>query len=508
MLETVRISKQYPGTLALDEVSLKFEAGKVCALLGKNGAGKSTLVKILAGTVQPTSGHLLINGRPTKLHSARDAFHQGIATVYQELSLIPGLTVAENVLLGRMPHLPHTAALMIDWPAARTAAQAILTEMGISLDVRRRVSELGVAQQQLIEIAKAMSFRPRALMLDEPTSALARHETELLFRVIHRLASGGVAIIYITHRLQELAQIADTITVLRDGKHVGTVNRADTSSEEIVRMIFGEAVPHRSPPAGAQGKPLLEVRRLSRRDKFHDVSFTLHQGEILGIAGMLGSGRTELLRAIFGADAYDSGEVLLNGRAATTQTVRAMKRLGVAMVPENRKEQSLILPHSIRRNMALASMNRIGWRGLITQQREQAVTERFIERLAIKAPDARAPIASLSGGNQQKIVVGKWLNTMPKVILFDEPTRGIDLQAKQYIFQVMSDLSRQGLGSIVVSSELDELLEVCHRILIMKAGRIVDEVRADQVSVEELVLRCMEQSSSDVPSKAHTGRSV
>jgi ribose transport system ATP-binding protein len=496
-LETFRIRKEYPGTVALNDVSLRFDGGRVVALLGKNGAGKSTLVKILAGTVQPTSGHIAINGQPVQLKSATDAFRHGIATVYQELSVIPELSVAENILLGRVPHKRGWAGIMLDWPAAYRRAREILAEMGVDLDVRRKASRFGVAQQQIIEIAKAMSFKPSVLMLDEPTSALARHETEMLFRVVRRLAQSGVAVIYITHRLQELSQIADTVTVLRDGQHVGTENFAETSPDSIVRMIFGSVVQRQRPQAlQPSPEPLLQVRGLSRTGKFHNIDFTVHRGEILGIAGMLGSGRTELLRAIFGADSFDNGQIILGGRTLTRTSVRGMKRLGTALIPENRKEQSIIPNLSVRANLCLASLDTIGWNGLTSERRENAVARQFVQRLDIKLANLRVPIHSLSGGNQQKVVVGKWLNTQPRVMLFDEPTRGIDLQAKQQIFQIMWNLSREGIGSVFVSSELEELLEVCHRILIMRSGEIIGEVRPEDISVEELVVRCMGESAA------------
>ncbi len=493
LLETVGIRKEYPGTVALDDVSVRFEGGKVSALLGKNGAGKSTLVKILAGTLQPTAGEIRLNGKPVRFSSASDAFSHGIATVYQEMSLIPGLTIAENILLGRMPKRWGC----IDWPKARATARGLLAEMGAAMDVTRRVAELGVAQQQVVEIAKAMSFRPTVLLLDEPTSALARHETEMLFGVIRRLAAGGVAVIHITHRLQELSRIADSVTVLRDGKLAGCTDFKATNNAEIVRMIFGEGVPQQAGSGGqVAGEVLLEVRGLSRRNKLRDINLMVHRGEILGIAGMVGSGRTELLRAIFGADPFDAGEILLEGKRVAAGSIRRMKRLGTALIPENRKEQSLVLGHSVRANLCLASLDSIGRFGLITSAWEGAVTRRYVKQLAIKLADIGLPIASLSGGNQQKVVVGKWLNTKPRVLLFDEPTRGIDLQAKQQIFQIMRDLSRDGLGCIFVSSELEELVEVCHRVLIMKEGRITEEVDPAHVGVEELVRRCMEETSA------------
>lgn len=493
-LQTVKIRKEYPGTLALDDVSVSFGGGKIHALLGKNGAGKSTLVKILAGTVQPTSGSILLNGRAVELRSAGYAFAQGIATVYQELSLVPGLTVGENILLGRLPKKQLLGSWIIDWPAVFTRAQAVLDDMQVSLDVRARVEDLGVAQQQVVEIAKAMSFQPAVLMLDEPTSALAQHETENLFRLLRALAAKGVVIIYITHRLQELQRIADTVTVLRDGHFVGAIPMVEATAREIVHMMFGEVVP-KERPAGLNVCPekVLETKRLGSRGRFRDVSLTVHAGEIVGLAGMLGSGRTELLRAIFGADPFDEGELIVENLTVNAASPDRMRNLGVAFTPEDRKAHGLVQSLSIRSNLCMASLDRLSRGGMVTRGRERGVVSAMVDRLAIKLADAERPVSDLSGGNQQKVVVGKWLNTKPRLVLFDEPTRGIDVQAKQQIFQIMWDLSREGVGCLFVSSELEELVEVCHRILIMKHGTLVGEVRPEEITVDELIVMCMEK---------------
>ena len=494
-LQTENIRKEYPGTVALDNVSVCFEGGKIHALLGKNGAGKSTLIKILAGTVQPTSGRILLDGREVRVRSAQDAFRQGIATVYQELSLIPGLTVAENILLGRWPHKTGLRRMLLDWPAVWARAQAVLESMHVALDVHQKAGDLGVAQQQIVEIAKAMSFNPSVLMLDEPTSALAQHETENLFWLLRKLAGQGVAVVYITHRLQELPSIADRVMVLRDGRYAGGLEMPEARPEDIVRLMFGEVVQKERPGdlfPGAGAATVLAVRHLSRRDKFQDVNFELHEGEILGLAGMLGSGRTELLRAIFGADPFDQGELAVAGRTLRRASPELMKACGVAFTPEERKQQALVQCLSTRANLCMSSMGRIARRGVITRAWERAAIRDCIARLAIHVPDMEMPVSSLSGGNQQKVVVGKWLNTRPRVILLDEPTRGIDVQAKQHVFQILWDLSRQGIGSVVVSSELGELLEVCHRVLIMRKGVLTGEVRPHELSADELYVRCME----------------
>jgi ribose transport system ATP-binding protein len=494
MLQAVDIRKEYPGTVALDDISVTFEAGRIHALIGKNGAGKSTLVKILAGAVQPTSGRILVDGAEVKLRTPTDAFNNGIATVYQELSLVPHLTVAENILLGRLPKRKGFGELVVDWPGVFAGAQAILDDMQVDLDVRKKASELSVAQQQIVEIAKAMSFKPSAIMFDEPTSALAQHETENLFKLIRKLAGKNVAIIYITHRLGELGQIAETVTILRDGKYAGGIEMADATPEQIVHMMFGEIVQKQRPSDLEAGdEVVMEVRNLERQGWFANVNFKLRKGEILGLAGMLGSGRTELLKAIFGVESFDEGEIIIAGEVVRVVTPVRMKSFGLAFTPEDRKEEGLIQILSTRANMCLAGLARISTRGLTTKRRERNIVSKLIKKLDIKVSDIEQVVSSLSGGNQQKVVVGNWLNTNPRVILFDEPTRGIDVRAKQQIFQIMWDLSRQGVGCIFVSSELEELVEVCHRILVMKKGRIVDEVRPDRISPDQLFVLCMEQ---------------
>ena len=488
-LEARGIRKEYPGTVALKDVRVRFEGGKVHALIGRNGAGKSTLVRILAGSTQPTAGQVLLDGEPVALRSPGDAFQRGIATVYQELSLVPGLSVAENILLGRMP---RSRGPFIDWTAAAERARAVLATMDVEMDVDELVGRLGFAQQQTVEIAKAMSFRPSVLMLDEPTSGLARHETRSLFRLVRQLAEQGVAILYISHRLQELGEIADRVTVLRDGDHVATVEMAETSAEEIVHYMFGETVQKERPADLLAGRePILQVRGLSRGEEFQDVDLTLHRGEILGIAGMLGSGRTELLKAVFGALPFDRGEILFSERTCRKVSPPEMKDLGLGFAPEDRKQEGLVQTQSIRSNLCLASLDRISRRGFLSRRRERRLIREQVDRLHIKAPDVEEAVSSLSGGNQQKVVVGKWLGTALQVLLLDEPTRGIDLQAKQQIFQLMWDLSRQGIAILFVSSELEELVEVCHRILVMKHGRIQQEIRPENTTADQLFVQCM-----------------
>jgi len=493
ILETVSLRKEYPGTVALCDVSLKFNGGKIHALLGKNGAGKSTLVKIFAGAVQQDAGRILLNGIPIDLRSPRDALRQGIAAVHQELSLVPALSVAENILLGRLPKRKRGGGLIIDWDETFARAQNILDTLGVTIDVRTRAGELGVAQQQSVEIAKAMSYDPAVLMLDEPTSALAHHEAERLFDLLRTLAGRGVIMLYITHRLEEIHKIADTVTVLRNGELIGTIGIGEATPATIVQMMFGEAVQKTRPPnVRAHRDPIMEVRSLTRTNTFEEITFTLHKGEILGIAGLLGSGRTELLRSLFGADPHDSGDLLLDGAVVSPSSPVQMKSLGIVLSPENRKEQGLIQMLSTRANVCLASLSRISRGGFTTRARERAVVDRNIREIDITVPDTEAAVSTLSGGNQQKVVVAKWLNTKPRIMLLDEPTRGIDIQAKQQMFQLIRDLSDRGISCIVVSSELEELMDICHRILIMKMGRIAGEMLPHHSTLKELFALCMQ----------------
>ena len=497
VLEARAVSKIYPGTRALRDVSLGFRGGQVHALMGKNGAGKSTLVKIIAGAVQPTSGQLLVDGAPVALTSPRQALSHGIATVYQELSLVPGLTVAENILFGRLPR--RGAIPIIDWRQTYARAAQIMADLGLQLDVKTKVSRLSVAQAQMVEIAKAMSFAPRVLLLDEPTSALSHGETQTLFALIRRLAAQNVAIVYISHRLQELGEIADVMSVLRDGQFVGTTPIQGATPARIAEMMFGDFTPATAPPTAATNAaqespraPVLEVRGLSDGAKLRDISFALARGEVVGIAGLLGSGRTELMMAIFGATPLERGQIRVEGRDVAAPSPQKMMSLGVALSPEDRKHQGLVQLLSVRDNLVLAALDRVSSRGLVGQNRVVAMAQESIKNLQIAASDARLPVASLSGGNQQKVVLGKWLNTRPKVLLLDEPTRGIDVQAKAQVFQIIRDLKTEGVSSIFVSSELEELFEVCDRILIMRAGQIVGETTPADTTIEALLESCME----------------
>ncbi|HSK69148.1 MAG TPA: sugar ABC transporter ATP-binding protein [Candidatus Limnocylindria bacterium] len=490
VLRAENLVKDYPGTRALDGVSLQFESGKINALLGKNGSGKSTLVKCFAGAIQPTSGSMYLDGERLSFSSPAEANQKGIAIVYQEMSLVQSLTVTENIYLGRMP---KKRGGIVDWRRAHKQAAEVLGAMNVRIDPAQVVSRLSMWQCQVVEIIKAMSHNPRVLILDEPTSALAAHEVDNVFQVLRQLRRQDVIVIYISHKLHEIPEIADTVTVLRDGALTGREEMEKLTNADILRMMFGEITHRRRPEDVKPGdEVILSVRGLSRKGKFEDVSFDLRRAEVLGIAGMLGSGRTELLKSIFGADPYDRGTITVLGREAKRRgTPVAMKKLGLGLTPEDRKKEGLILIHSIQDNLCYASIDkaRRGW--LEDRRRRAQLAERQVRGLGIKASSLKASVNSLSGGNQQKVVVGNWLNTEPAIMLYDEPSRGIDVAAKQQIFEIMWEEARKGVSSIFVSSELEELLETCHRILVMRHGRLVGEVRPEDTDVKGLYAMCM-----------------
>jgi ABC-type sugar transport system ATPase subunit len=495
LLEFEGVTKRYGETVALDDFSHRFEPGRVHALMGKNGSGKSTLVKLLAGVVPPSAGRIAVNGQVARFQSPQDAFRAGIVTVHQELSLVPDLSIAENIYLGRLPVTRRFGAEFIDWPKLRADAARLLGGMGLELDARKPASSLSIGQQQVVEIAKAMSFNPAILLLDEPTSALASREVGQLFALIRRLRERGVTMLYITHRMNELFEIADTCTVLRDGRFAGSIEMAGAHADTIVEMMFGDIAMARRPARrriDRSAQPVLTVNGLGRAGVFSDISFDLHRGEILGIAGLLGAGRSEVMRAIFGADGFDTGSVSIEGVPVRGGSPKAMKRRGLGYTPENRKEVGLVQLLSTHDNLCLASLGAIAPAGPIRRASERPFVRRQIGDLAIKVSDPMLPVSALSGGNQQKVVIGNWLNTQPKVMFFDEPSRGVDVQAKQQIFEIIWRLAQEGLAAVFVSTELEEVLEVADRVLVMRQGRLVAEVDPATTPLTELYRLSME----------------
>ena len=479
------IVKHYPGVVALDGVDLDVQRAEVHVLLGENGAGKSTLMKIISGAVPRDAGEIFLDGVPADITNPRHAQTLGIGIIYQELNLVPHLTAGENILLGREPAL---APGVIDQRQLVRAAQQQLDDLGVPIDACAVVRRLSVAQQQMVEVAKALSLNARVLIMDEPTSALSRQEIQELFATIRRLKAHGVAIIYISHRMEELFEIGDRVTVLRDGQHVGTRRIAETTMAELVRLMVGrdlrDQYPKQPAPLGAEA---LRVEHLRRDGVLHDISFTLRRGEVLGVAGLMGSGRTELARAIFGADAIDGGRVLISGQAEKISSPRAAIDLGLGFLAEDRKHQGLVLALSVQENICLPSVNRLSQFGVMQPARETAAAAQCIAELRIKTPGPHQRVVNLSGGNQQKVVLGKWLTTDADILIFDEPTRGIDVGAKVEIYQLINHLAARGAAVLMISSELPEILGMSDRILVMHAGRIAGEFTAAEATQEKLL---------------------
>ncbi|MCR4402510.1 MAG: sugar ABC transporter ATP-binding protein [Firmicutes bacterium] len=484
LLEMRNITKDFPGVRALDNVSLTLAPGEVHALAGENGAGKSTLIKILAGAERMTSGEILIGGGKVDITGPLQAKKLGISVIYQEFDLIPFLSVAENILLGREPR----KGAFIDWPALHSQAGDAIRRLGIDLDLRAVVNSLSVAQKQMTEIAKAVSTDARIIVMDEPTATLTLREQAHLFDLVRTLKKQGVAIIYISHRLEELFEIADRVTVLRDGKWVMTAPVKEVTREQLVKHMVGRELTGDYPRRTRRpGREILSVRGLSRRGVIHDVSFSLREGEVLGITGLVGSGRTEIARAIFGADPADAGEVRLAGERLYIKDPRAAIRAGISLATEDRKEQGLVLMMSVRENVTLANLRALVRRGFVSRRRESAEASRLVHSLAIKTSGLEQKVQNLSGGNQQKVVLAKWLFTNSRVVIFDEPTRGIDVGAKQEIYRLMNDLAEQGVGIIMISSELPEVLGMSDRILVIHEGRVRAELTQDEATQEKIM---------------------
>ena len=496
ILRADKVCKHYPGVQALDHVDFELHECEVRALLGKNGAGKSTLVKIISGATHADSGQITVAGRPVNVRSPADAFQIGIATVYQEMSLVKGLTVAENILLGRWPgHQRILGLRLIDRKQVLEQAQEALEIMGVTLDLEELVGNLSVAEQQVVEIAKAVSFHPKVLILDEPTSALPQAEVDHLLRLVRRLAENGVAVIYVSHRLQEIPRVADSLTVLRDGRLVDTISIQDATPERIAHMMVGgewnQAEYTGSKEIGTDVR--LSVRNLTREKYVEDISFDLHAGEVLGIAGLLGSGRTELVRAIFGLDPIDSGCIVVDGEEVAHPSPAAMKSRGLGLTPEDRKSEGLVMVMDVQQNLTLSSLDRISHNRVLSLQAEHDLAQKVVDDLMIQTPSLDVQACSLSGGNQQKLVIGKWLGSEVQVLLMDEPTRGIDIHAKEQVYRLVRDLAQQGISVIFISSEIEEVLAVADRILVMNQGRIVAEVPASQADLKQILALAMKE---------------
>lgn len=485
LLEATGITRQFPGTLALDDVHIELLPGEIHAVIGENGAGKSTLMKILAGVMPPDRGEIRFEGRPIALENPHQALMRGIAIVYQELSLVPTLTVAENIFPGR---LPTNALGMVRYNELFRQAGRVLDRLEVAIDPRTPVETLSIASQQLVEIAKAVSLNCKVLILDEPTSALTDHEADRLLEFLRRLAAEGVGILYITHKLKEIFTVADRVTVLRDGKYIGTKPIREVTPDEVIRMMVGRELGNIYPPKSEKsGPPLLHVEGLQLAGSKVRNSFALYEGEILGFAGLIGSGRTELARAIFGAEPPVAGRIVLNGRPVQIDSPRKAIELGLGYLPEDRKIAGLFLDMSLKLNIEAAVIDEVSRGMFISGAKERDLSEYYVQQLDISTSGIEQEVRRLSGGNQQKTLVARWLAIKPKILIVDEPTRGIDVGAKKEIHFLLRELAQNGVGVIMISSELPEILGMSDRILVMHEGEIVAEYHAAGATEEKII---------------------
>ena len=488
LVEMHRIDKRFPGVHALKAVSFDLQEGEVHALMGENGAGKSTLMKILSGVYQPDSGRILVEGREVTLPSPRAAQDQGIGIIHQELALMKDLTVAQNIFIGREPRLSFGR---VDDAKMIRDAEALFRVLNINIDPRRKVDGLSIARQQMVEIAKALSARSRVLIMDEPTAALTDSEINELFAMIARLKADGVGIVYISHKMDEIRRISDRVTVMRDGEYVGTVGAKETPISQIISMMVGRTLTDEvvSIPDLTGAEVALEVKGLNRGREIRDVSFSLKKGEVLGFAGLMGAGRTEVARAIFGADPRDSGEITVHGRKVEIRSPVDAVRAGIGYLSEDRKHFGLALGMDVADNVALASMHRFtGGLGQVRDEAMRNTARDFIRSLGIRTPSERQEVRLLSGGNQQKVVIAKWLLRNCDILIFDEPTRGIDIGAKSEIYKLLADLAAEGKAIIVISSELPEILRVSHRIAVMCEGRLTGTLPGGAGTTQEDIM--------------------
>ncbi|MGA2989466.1 MAG: sugar ABC transporter ATP-binding protein [Candidatus Korobacteraceae bacterium] len=486
-LEMRGIVKHFPGVLALKGVDLDVRLGEVHVLLGENGAGKSTLIKVLSGVYTPDSGEILFEGQAAHIRKPHDAQKLGVSTIYQEFNLAPDMTVAENIFLGREPMLSESLGL-VDRKKLVRQTREILSTFDIRVAPQTIVRRLGVAQQQMVEIAKALSLNSRIIIMDEPTAVLTAHEIHTLFRMIRDFKARGIAIIYISHRLDEVKKIGDRATILRDGAKVGTVNVAETPVDQLIRMMVGRDLKDKFPKVSvAPGEEVLRVEHLSRKGVLHDISLSLRRGEILGVAGLVGSKRTEMARAVFGADRKDSGQVIVRGNPAEIKSPAHAISKRLALLPEDRKQHGVLRYMSVKHNITLSMVKRFLHGGLLSLGQEKKAAQESVSSLRIATPSLDRWVMYLSGGNQQKVVIAKWLGTDTDIFIFDEPTRGIDVGAKVEVYQLMGDLVKRGAAIMMISSELPEILGMSDRIIVMREGRIAGELTRQEATEEKIL---------------------
>jgi ABC-type sugar transport system ATPase subunit len=487
LLEMLNISKSFPGVCALNKVNFQVKSGEVHVLVGENGAGKSTLMKILSGALLHDEGEIYLDGKLVKISNAIDAQKMGICMIYQELNLVPTISVAENIFLGRFPVKGIWGHL--DWRSLYGNATEILERLKVSISPKMQVFSLSVAKKQMVEIAKALSTNARIIIMDEPTSSLTLAETSTLFELIDNLKKDGVSIIFITHRLEEVFAIADRITVFRDGHHISTSDVKDVDQPSIVSMMVGRELDILFPKIDSKiGKVILQVRNLNKRGLLYDINLNVREGEIVGVAGLVGAGRSDLAKVIFGILSMDSGEVVIEGNRCQINSPRDAIKFGLGLVPEDRKEEALILARPISDNITISIISLLSWVGLaIRHKEEDAIVNKYIKNLGIKTPSSRQLVSNLSGGNQQKVVIARWLAANPKVLIIDEPTRGIDVGAKAEIHALLGRLAQRGVGILMISSELSEILGVSDRIIVMHEGRITGEFSREEATQELII---------------------
>jgi len=501
LLELKNISKAFPGVQALTNAYFEVRAGEVHALLGENGAGKSTLIKIISGLYKQDEGEMLLDGQGVVFNNPREAQAGGIATIYQELSLYPELTVAENIFMG---HAPRNRLGMVDWGKMREQARRILVSLNIhNVDVNEKVGAMTVGKRQRVEIAKALSMNARILIMDEPTAALTESDVKTLFEIVRLLRERGVAIIYISHRLEEVFELADRVSVLRDGQYVGTKLVPETNENELIGMMVGRTIDVLFPKLRTEiGAPMLQAENIARRPDVRNVSLTVHSGEIVGLAGLVGSGRSEFAQVVFGISPAESGSLRLNGKEVHVKSPAEAMKLGIAYVPEDRGTQGLIRQMNIRENVSLAVLRSLVKRGFIDRKGERSLADSMIEKLSIRAFSSDQIVNKLSGGNQQKVVVSKWLASEPRLLIMDEPTRGIDVGAKAEIHRLISVLAEQGLAILMISSELPEIMGMSDRILVMREGSIVAEFKRENATQEQIAAAMMSEGGAQTYSNS------
>jgi rhamnose transport system ATP-binding protein len=480
------ISKSFAGVHALQGVRLELFPGEVHALLGENGAGKSTLVKVITGVYQPDGGEIYLNGAAIQFADPRDATQKGISAIYQELSIFPDLDIAENIFVGRRP---TRMGGLVDWKRMYRESGELMESLGIHLDLKTKARNLSIAQQQMIEIARALSVNARILIMDEPTSALTLTEVDELFQIVRRLRDTGTAILFISHRLEELFQIADRVTVLRDGTYVDTRSMTGVTQDELIRMMVGRTVTELFPKKNVkQGDVILRVSHLTRRGVFEDISFDLHKGEILGMAGLVGAGRTEVSQAIFGVAPAQAGTIEIDGEVVRITSPRQAMEKGMAYVPEDRQHHGLVLPMDITDNITLPILSRYSNRGWLAEKNARVAAYQAATQMEVKATTVWQKARELSGGNQQKVVLAKWLTTAPRILILDEPTRGIDIGTKAAVHSLMCDLAAQGIAILMISSELPEVLGMSDRVLVMHEGKQTGLFERSEATQERIML--------------------